>query len=170
MCGGWPCGPLFELENHSLDHSAFEAPCFGLPAVSSPAAKRREVSQARAIIERVGGGTPRSFRFPGGCASAGDVRLVAALHQQPVQWDVDSGDAFQPDAQVIVRQVLSAVRPGSIIVAHCIGPPNTPARRGWRRSQRSWRWRLARKRDYDGRCWARTSDLRLVEAALSQLS
>lgn len=119
--------PLFELENHSLDHAAFETPCFGLPSVSSAVAKRREVVTARAIIERVAGVRPRYFRFPGGCATAADVRLVAGLHQQPVQWDVDSGDAFQPDPQVIVRQVLRTARPGSIIVAHCIGAPNTPA-------------------------------------------
>jgi peptidoglycan/xylan/chitin deacetylase (PgdA/CDA1 family) len=75
----------------------------------------------------VAGVRPRYFRFPGGCETAADIHLVAALHEQPVQWDVDSGDAFQPDPQVIVRQVLRAARPGSIIVAHCIGAPNTPA-------------------------------------------
>jgi peptidoglycan/xylan/chitin deacetylase (PgdA/CDA1 family) len=119
--------PQIELENHSLDHSAFEPRCFGLPSVSTAVAKRREVVRARSIIEHVAGVKPRYFRFPGGCETAADIHLVAALHEQPVQWDVDSGDAFQPDPQVIVRQVLGAVRPGSIIVAHCIGAPNTPA-------------------------------------------
>jgi peptidoglycan/xylan/chitin deacetylase (PgdA/CDA1 family) len=52
---------------------------------------------------------------------------VRSLGEQPVQWDVVSGDAFQRDPQVIVRSVLAAVRPGSIVIAHCIGAPNAPA-------------------------------------------
>jgi peptidoglycan/xylan/chitin deacetylase (PgdA/CDA1 family) len=44
-----------------------------------------------------------------------------------VQWDVISGDAFERDPAVIVRAVLGQVRPGSIVIAHCIGAPNAPA-------------------------------------------
>jgi peptidoglycan/xylan/chitin deacetylase (PgdA/CDA1 family) len=119
--------PRFELENHSLDHAGFETPCFGLPTVATLAGKRFEIGRARAIIERVTGVRPRYFRFPGGCHTAADVRLVRSFGERPVQWDVVSGDAFEHDPQRIVRAVLDGVRPGSIIVAHCIGAPNTPA-------------------------------------------
>lgn len=119
--------PLFELENHSYDHDAFERPCYGLPAVSSTAARRFEVTAAERIIERVAGRAPRFFRFPGGCGTAADRRLVARLGLRPTGWSAESNDAFQPDPQVIVRSVLATARPGAIVVAHCIGAPNTPA-------------------------------------------
>lgn len=38
-----------------------------------------------------------------------------------------SGDAFQSDPKVVVRAVLAGVQPGSIIVMHLMGAPNTPA-------------------------------------------
>lgn len=118
--------PRFELENHSLDHSGFEA-CYGLPIVGSAGRKRTEVVTAQAIIERVAHVRPHYFRFPGGCHTAADVRLVRSLGERPVQWDVVSGDAFEPDPAVIVRDVLAGVRPGSIVIAHCIGGRNAPA-------------------------------------------
>jgi peptidoglycan/xylan/chitin deacetylase (PgdA/CDA1 family) len=119
--------PRFELENHSLDHAGWVTPCYGLPTVSGVPSKRREIARASRIIERVAHVTPRYFRFPGGCASAADRHLVAGFGERPVGWDVVSGDAFQSDPAAIVRAVLSGVRPGSIVVAHCIGAPNTPA-------------------------------------------
>jgi peptidoglycan/xylan/chitin deacetylase (PgdA/CDA1 family) len=119
--------PLFELENHSLDHAGFAGRCYGLPAVVSAVGKRTEIVAARTIIERVAHVRPRYFRFPGGCHTEGDIRLVRSLGERPVQWDVVSGDAFQRDPRVIVRSVLAAVRPGSIVIAHCVGAPNAPA-------------------------------------------
>jgi peptidoglycan/xylan/chitin deacetylase (PgdA/CDA1 family) len=119
--------PLFELENHSLDHAGWVTPCFGLPAVRGQASKRQEVGAARAIIQRVAGLTPRFFRFPGGCETKADVRLVRSYGEHVVGWDVVSGDAFQHDPATIIRTVLGKVRPGSIVIAHCIGAPNTPA-------------------------------------------
>jgi peptidoglycan/xylan/chitin deacetylase (PgdA/CDA1 family) len=119
--------PGIELANHTMDHSAFAQPCFGLPGVSSDHSRRAEVVQARRVIARASGVNPRFFRFPGGCARSADVALVHSQGEQPVLWDVVSGDAFQHDPGVIVRAVLGGVRPGSIVVAHCIGAPNTPA-------------------------------------------
>lgn len=119
--------PLFELENHSLDHAAWVTPCYGLPTVSGVAPKRREVLAAQRSIVRAGAPAPRYFRFPGVCHTARDVRLVERLGLRPVDGDVVSGDAFNPDTAAIVRAVVGGVRPGSIVVAHCIGAPNTPA-------------------------------------------
>ena len=119
--------PRFELENHSLDHAGWVAPCYGLPTVAGAVSKRMEIGAARDIIERVARVVPRFFRFPGGCETNADVRLVERYGEHPVGWDVVSGDAFQPDPGPIVRAVLSGVRPGSIVIAHCIGAPNAPA-------------------------------------------
>jgi peptidoglycan/xylan/chitin deacetylase (PgdA/CDA1 family) len=120
--------PLFELENHSMDHAGWLAPCFGLPPVpGAPSAKAREVTEAAATIKAVAGRSPAYFRFPGGCHSPVDARQVLALGEVPIGWDVVSGDAYQLDPAVIVHDVLSSVRPGSIIVMHLIGAPNAPA-------------------------------------------
>jgi peptidoglycan/xylan/chitin deacetylase (PgdA/CDA1 family) len=117
----------FELENHSLDHAGWVAPCYGLPTVSNGVSKRAEIGTARDIINRVTGVVPRFFRFPGGCETDADVRLVESYREHAVGWDVVSGDAFESKPQTIIRAVLDGVRPGSIVVAHCIGAPNAPA-------------------------------------------
>lgn len=119
--------PLFELENHSWDHAAWTGDCYGLPRVTATRRKRAEVLAAAAEIARVTGRSPRYFRFPGGCHSARDVRLVAAAGEQVIGWDVVSGDPFQPAPAPIERAVLDGVRPGSIVVMHLIGAPNAPA-------------------------------------------
>lgn len=119
--------PLFELENHSVDHAAWTASCYGLPAVAGARAKRAEVRAAAATITRVAGVRPRYFRFPGGCHMAADLRLVAEAGERAVAWDVISGDPFQRDPAIVQHNVLSAVQAGSIVVMHLIGAPNAPA-------------------------------------------
>lgn len=119
--------PLLELENHSWDHAAWAGTCYGLPAVRSRARKKAEVLQTEAIIKRIAGVTPRYFRFPGGCLTQADVRLVASLGEQPVQWDVISGDSFLTDPVRVESEVLRQVRPGSIVVMHLVGAARTPA-------------------------------------------
>ena len=118
---------LFQLENHSYDHRAWTSPCFGLPTVTGGTRKAAEVTRTQRIVNRVAGVTPRFFRFPGGCETLRDRRLVARLGLRTVDWDVEAGDAFEKHPRTIIRAVLSGVRPGSIVVAHCIGAPNTPA-------------------------------------------
>lgn len=118
---------LFELENHSMDHAAWRSPCFGLPTISTDAARRAELTGAAEIIRSTAGVDPRYFRYPGGCHADSDDRLVTALGEQPLGWDAVSGDAFQADPDVIVRNVLARVSPGSIVVMHFIGAPNAPA-------------------------------------------
>ena len=118
---------LFEVANHSLTHRAFETPCFGLEPVTGPAEKREEVTRSREIIQAVTGETPYYFRFPGGCHSRSDLEVVAGEGEQPLGWDVVGGDPGQPDSGVIADNVLSDVKPGSIVVLHIVGEPNAPA-------------------------------------------
>jgi peptidoglycan/xylan/chitin deacetylase (PgdA/CDA1 family) len=138
MTGLWPTAhpgparalardPLFEIENHTFDHAAFSPPCYGLPGVPSPAAKTAEVDRTAQVVARLTGAEPRYFRFPGGCHRADDLRLVASLGEQPVQWDVISGDAYLRDPAAVARQTLAHVGPGSIVVMHLVGAPNAPA-------------------------------------------
>ena len=138
MTGLWPTAhsdaarslaadPLFEIENHSMDHAGWEPPCYGLPLVSGDAAKRAEVEQTANALSNLIGSQPNYFRFPGGCHTAADVKLVAAAGETPVQWDVVSGDPGQPNPAVVANNVLRGARPGSIIVMHLVGAPNAPA-------------------------------------------
>jgi len=85
-------------------------------------AKRAEVLRTAKIIRKVAGARPRYFRFPGGCHTRADIRLVASLAEQSVQWDVISGDSFISDPAKVEHEVLRHVQPGSIIVMHLIGP------------------------------------------------
>lgn len=118
--------PRFELANHSWDHRAWTEDCFGLPLVQGRAAKRAEVTKTADEIEKITGIVPRWFRFPGGCASQEDLALVASQGEQPVGWDVVSGDAFGTDPEQVAQAILDRVRPGSIVVMHLHGGPNAP--------------------------------------------
>jgi peptidoglycan/xylan/chitin deacetylase (PgdA/CDA1 family) len=119
--------PPFQLENHSLSHVAFKAPCFGLETIDSAERKRAEVVESSEAIERATGKRPRHFRYPGGCHSRDDLRLVAGAGEQPLGWDVVSGDVGQSDAKAVAREVLEEAKPGSIVVLHLVGAPNAPA-------------------------------------------
>ena len=119
--------PLFEVENHSVDHAAFTANCFGLPVVPSESMKRWEISRTANLLTSIAGVTPRYFRFPGGCYSQPDLQIVHSLGHDIVGWDVISGDAFERDPAVIVQNVLETTQPGAIIVMHVNGAPYAPA-------------------------------------------
>ena len=119
--------PLFELENHSADHTAFETPCYGLSVLTSEVQKKWEVASAAAVITHITGVEPRYFRFPGGCHGRADLDLVTSLGERPLEWDVVAGDAFETDPAVVVSTVLGQVQPGSIVIMHLMGAPNAPA-------------------------------------------
>ncbi|GAA2710830.1 polysaccharide deacetylase family protein [Streptomyces luteosporeus] len=111
--------PLFEVANHSYSHHAFTQPCYGLPAVPHGTAvtdvQRAFDAFRRAGVEHV---VPY-FRFPGGCHDAAMLKELAPAKVTAVQWDVVSGDAFAKHAGPVADQVLSQVKPGSVVVMHC---------------------------------------------------
>jgi peptidoglycan/xylan/chitin deacetylase (PgdA/CDA1 family) len=99
--------------NHSYNHP--EVPPFGeLP----PRLLRDEIALSAQILANLGA-TPALFRPPGGSTSAGLVRAAAALGQRVVLWSVDPDD-WSPggSSKGIAKRVLSAVRPGSIVILH----------------------------------------------------
>ncbi|MFD8152602.1 polysaccharide deacetylase family protein [Streptomyces sp. NPDC059720] len=111
--------PLFEVANHSYSHYAFTGDCYGLPQVAARH-MRRDVERAYAAFRAVGVPDPLPyFRFPGGCYDRPALKALAPAGVTAVQWDVVGGDAFEKDPDVVVRQVLDGVRPGSVVVLHC---------------------------------------------------
>jgi peptidoglycan-N-acetylglucosamine deacetylase len=63
-----------------------------------------------------------TFRFPYGTCNAESLNQVARAGLYPIQWDVVTGDpARAQTADLIVKEVLNRVRPGSIVIAHANG-------------------------------------------------
>jgi peptidoglycan-N-acetylglucosamine deacetylase len=116
---------LFELANHSYSHPSFNGECFGLRKITSEE-KREEILKTQSLLREITGEVNNLFRFPGGCYSSADLDLLFALDMIPVQWDVAGRDGFNNDPLTIEDAVLSNVRPGSIIVLHMNGQPNSP--------------------------------------------
>jgi peptidoglycan/xylan/chitin deacetylase (PgdA/CDA1 family) len=99
--------------NHSYNHP--EVPPFvQLP----PQLLTDEIALGEQVLSRLGA-RPRLFRPPGGSTSPRLVRAAAALGQRVVLWSVDPAD-WSPgsSAKEITKRVLSAVRPGSIVILH----------------------------------------------------
>jgi peptidoglycan/xylan/chitin deacetylase (PgdA/CDA1 family) len=118
--------PNFEIGDHSYSHPAFHTPCYRLEGVSR-AEQVRQIERAQQAIERATGVLPKYFRFPGGCYDRQALDLVHAAGLTPVQWSVNSIDAFNSYPQQIISTVLSEVKPGSIVVMHLHGGANAPA-------------------------------------------
>jgi peptidoglycan/xylan/chitin deacetylase (PgdA/CDA1 family) len=109
--------PNFEIGNHSYSHPAFHTPCYRLASVSR-SGEIRQVVLAQQAIEQATGVTPKYFRFPGGCYDPAALDVVHAAGLIPVQWDVNSIDAFNAYPRQIAATVLAGVKPGSIVVMH----------------------------------------------------
>jgi peptidoglycan/xylan/chitin deacetylase (PgdA/CDA1 family) len=102
-----------EVGNHTYNHP--DVPPFDeLP----PQLMQVEISLAASILTRLGV-APRLFRPPGGSFSSTVVHTASALGERIVLWSVDPTD-WTPgiSAKQIARNVLSTVRPGSIVILH----------------------------------------------------
>lgn len=118
--------PAFEIGNHSYSHPAFHLPCYRLGGVGR-AAQVQQVRMAQQAISWATGITPRYFRFPGGCYDRQALDLVHAAGLIPIEWDVNSIDAFNSYPAQISKAVLSQVKPGSIVIMHLQAGANAPA-------------------------------------------
>lgn len=114
----------FEIANHSYSHPAYASSCFGLNVLNDQE-KEDDLNKSQSSITRITGVAPLYFRFPGGCYSQKDLKLVKDHGLIPLQWDVVGGDAFNQSTLRIVSNLLDA-KNGSIVVLHLIGGPNAP--------------------------------------------
>ena len=102
----------FVIGIHTWDHP--------LMSRLSPAARAWELSATAAVIHKVLG---RRYclpywRPPFGDYNADVLRQAQALGLTTVNWNVDPQDWALPGVQLIADRVLSAARPGSIILLH----------------------------------------------------
>jgi peptidoglycan/xylan/chitin deacetylase (PgdA/CDA1 family) len=118
--------PGFEIGNHSYSHPAFHLPCYRLGGIAR-SAQAQQIQMAQQAISWATGVTPRFFRFPGGCYDRQALDLVHAAGLTPIEWDVNSIDAFNAYPAQISGAVLSQVKPGSIVIMHLQAGANAPA-------------------------------------------
>lgn len=117
--------PLFELGSHSYTDSSYHGYCFGLAELSNTA-KIEDIGATEKLLRERAGIDNKLFRFPGGCYSAEDVKLVNQAGDTVVHWDVKGSDGFNPSANQIIHNVVDNIQNGSIIVLHMNGAPTAP--------------------------------------------
>ena len=93
-----------ELANHSYRHESY-------PGRSSMRATNTRIKSAS-------GFKPCLFRPPGGAYNSRVVGDASALGMTTVLWDVDPRDWSTPGSDAIYSRVVSATRPGSIVLMH----------------------------------------------------
>ncbi len=96
--------------SHSLSHKQ-------LPRMPARVV-RREVDFGTKRIGKITNTNPRWFRSPYGMTNPAVLREVRAEKLKLAGWNVDSRDWQRPGVKRIVRNVVSATRPGSIILMH----------------------------------------------------
>jgi peptidoglycan-N-acetylglucosamine deacetylase len=116
---------LFEVSNHSYSHPSFDGACYGLGEISD-SEDQEQIGKTQDLLNNVAHVDNKYFRFPGGCYSETDLRIVKQNGLTVVHWDVAGSDGFNDDTQSIISNVLDNVKNGSIIILHLSGPPNAP--------------------------------------------
>ncbi|MBE7038485.1 MAG: deacetylase [Ruminococcaceae bacterium] len=106
-----------EIMNHSNTH----------PHMTSLSKEnmKKEVEECNKKIESVINKKPILFRPPYGDYNDSVVGAMRDIGMYTIQWDVDSLDWKDLDAQTIVNRVTTKVKPGSIVLFHNAAK-NTP--------------------------------------------
>ena len=101
------------LGNHSFNHANL---------VRSTRAKIKwEIFATEQVLVRISGQSPKWVRPPYGNVNSLVLTQLKQLGYHVVNWSVDSNDWKSLSARQIKQNILSAVRPGAIILQHCAG-------------------------------------------------
>ncbi len=117
--------PLFELGSHSFSDTSYHGFCYGLKQIPHTLAVE-EIGATEKLLREHAGIDNQLFRFPGGCYTPDDIKLVNEANDIVVHWDVIGADGFNQNTQQIVNNVVSNVQNGSIIILHMNGAPTAP--------------------------------------------
>lgn len=113
---------LFEIENHGLNH----LPCsiegrkaYGIKGTANVSEVFDEMEANARKIREITGYSPQFYRSGTAFIDEASVKIAETLHLSVINYDVLSGDAvpYTP-AEKIKKNVLSNVKPGSIIIMH----------------------------------------------------
>lgn len=82
------------------------------------AVARLEILRGADAVRRATGVRPVWFRAPGGEWSPAVEQLIGEAGMVPLKWTIDPRDWERPPARVIVSRVLTAARPGGVLLLH----------------------------------------------------
>ena len=99
-----------EIGNHTFSHCRL----YG----GGTARAEKELTDCSDAIERVCGCRPNLFRPPEGAVDRAVVEVSDRGGYKIILWSVDTRDWEIKDVRAIVNRVLSAVKPGDIILMH----------------------------------------------------
>lgn len=105
-------------EGHAVGNHTYTHP--QLPKLSLPEV-RREIERTGGVIRRIAGFEPAMIRPPYGDIGPAQLEWTKSRGYTVVNWDVDSSDWRQLPASIVLRNAVSGVRPGSIILMHAGG-------------------------------------------------
>ncbi len=117
--------PLFEIGSHSYSDTSYFGFCYGLKQIPSTL-RIEEIGATEKLIREHAHIDNQLFRFPGGCYTPDDVKLVNQANDVVVHWDVSGSDGFNTNTNQIVRNVVNNAQNGSIIILHMNGTPTSP--------------------------------------------
>jgi peptidoglycan/xylan/chitin deacetylase (PgdA/CDA1 family) len=103
--------------DHTADHANL--------AQLSAGDQRRQIVDDATEIRSYGAPYPRLFRPPYGSYNQTTHTLLGRQRMLSVLWSVDSEDYTRPGTDAIVRNVVGAVQPGSIVLMHDGGGDRT---------------------------------------------
>ena len=105
----------FRIGDHTISHPY-------LTRLSDTAVRHEILGAAQQITAVTGANPAPLFRFPYGDADARTIAVANHAGYVPVRWTVDTlgweGTAGHITASVVVSRVLSALRPGEIVLMH----------------------------------------------------
>ncbi|MFD3273622.1 polysaccharide deacetylase family protein [Paenibacillus dendritiformis] len=101
------------IGNHSYSHPLMTK--LSLPAFE------QQVKDAERVIEEIIGYKPRFYRPPFGEINEEQLKWAGDHGYLVVNWDVDSNDWRGLNAKEVYDNVISGVRPGSIVLQHAGG-------------------------------------------------
>lgn len=117
--------PLLELGSHSYTDSSYFGFCYGLKQIPNTV-KIEDIGATEKLLREHAGIDNRLFRFPGGCYTPADVKLVNQANDTVVHWDVSGSDGFNTNTNQIIHNIVDNTQNGSIIILHLNGAPNVP--------------------------------------------
>ena len=105
--------PLVTIGDHTQNHRRLDR--------LSRADQATEIDAQAAILRAAGGPPPTLFRPPYGAFDATTLALLRERQMTMVMWSIDSEDYRRPGVDAIVNNVLSAAKPGAIVLLHDAG-------------------------------------------------
>ncbi|MBB5953945.1 peptidoglycan/xylan/chitin deacetylase (PgdA/CDA1 family) [Saccharothrix tamanrassetensis] len=109
-----------ELGNHSYSHERM--------VFVTPARVASEVERTDALIRETGYTGEITFRPPNGKKLFALPHYLDRHHRRTVMWDVEPDSDTDAGAEALIRETVTHVRPGSIILLHGMYPSRAQTR------------------------------------------